>query len=449
MHVLGLDIGTTTICAAVVDSGSGRVLQSVTLPNDTRIEGMPYERLQSPMQILGKCRTLVQQMHDAHKLGAIGVTGQMHGILYYDRNGNSVSPLFTWQDESGSRPFSDTQTFAQRLRELTGYKTATGYGGCTYFVHAETGRVPAGAVGICTIHDFVAMHLAGRKRPLSHVSDAASLGLFDLRARTFDAKAIQRAGLDDFLFPAVTADFAVIGQYDGTVPVACAIGDNQASFLGSVRDMPSSVLCNMGTGGQVSFLTDYSEAPGTELRPIFGDRYIRVGASLCGGSAFALAEYFLRSAAELVTGETYDNVYAALDRFLASNDAPDDPLTVDTRFCGTREQPLLRGSVTNIGAGNFTAGHFLYGVLQGVAGELYALYDSAPHGERNTLVCSGNGLRKNPALRRECARQFAMRTVLPAHREEAAFGAALFAMTACGVYDTIYEAGALIQYEKE
>ena len=29
----------------------------------------------------------------------------------------------------------------------------------------------------------------------------------------------------------------MIGQYDGKIPVACAIGDNQASVLGSVRDV--------------------------------------------------------------------------------------------------------------------------------------------------------------------------------------------------------------------
>ncbi|MBQ7541554.1 MAG: hypothetical protein IJT44_04590 [Clostridia bacterium] len=449
MHVLGLDIGTTTICAVVLDSDSGAVLCSRTLPNDTRIEGLPYEKLQSPMQILNKCRTLVQQLHEAYTLGAIGVTGQMHGILYYDKSGNSVSPLFTWQDESGNRMATDTQTYSQLLREKSGYKAASGFGGCTYFVHSLTGRVPAGAVGVCTIHDFVAMHLAGRKRPLSHVSDAASLGLFDLKTLEFDRGAIAEAGLDDFLFPAVTADFAVIGQYADNVPVACAVGDNQASFLGSVRDMPGSVLCNIGTGGQVSFLTDYADVPGTELRPCFGDRYIRVGASLCGGRAFALLEAFLRSAAELVTGEDFDNVYGAMDRYLAQHEPPDDPLDVDTRFCGTRESPLSRGVIGNVGVGNFTAEHLLYGVLHGIAAELFAFYDSAPHGERTTLVCSGNGLRKNPALRQEFARQFGMRTVLPDHREEAAFGAALFAMTACGVTKTIYEAGALIQYEKE
>ena len=449
MYVLGLDIGTTTICAVVTGSDSGAIVRSVTLPNDTAITGLPFEKLQSPMQILRKCRTLVGELCESFPIGAIGVTGQMHGILYYDKNGNSVSPLYIWQDGSGNQLSPDGLPYAAALSARTGYKTATGFGSCTYYVHARTGRVPAGAVGICTIHDFVAMHLAGHRRPLSHVTDAASLGLFDLQALSFDRDAIGKAGLDDFLFPAVTGDFAVIGQYDGKIPVACAIGDNQASFLGSVRDMEAGVLCNLGTGGQVSFLTDYSDDPAPELRPCFGDKYLRVGASLCGGRAFALLERFLRSAAELATGETTGSVYGAIDRYLASNPAPADLPVVDTRFCGTRDEPSLRGSIANLGEDNFTAGALVHGVMQGIVTELYDLYDSAPHGERSTLVCSGNGLRKNPALRKLFGARFGMKTATPLHREEAAFGAALFAMTACGVYPTIHEAQALIQYEKE
>ena len=115
MYVLGLDIGTTTICAVVVGSDSGAIVKSVTLPNDTAIAGLPYERLQSPMQILQKCRALTEELTQSYPIGAIGVTGQMHGILYYDKNGNSISPLFIWQDESGNQRSPSGETYAAEL----------------------------------------------------------------------------------------------------------------------------------------------------------------------------------------------------------------------------------------------------------------------------------------------------------------------------------------------
>ena len=73
------------------------------------------------------------------------------------------------------------------------------------------------------------------------------------------------------------------------IPVTVAIGDNQASFLGAAGSENNTLLVNMGTGGQISVLTDqYFETEGIEARPFLGGKYLLVGASLCGGKAYAL-----------------------------------------------------------------------------------------------------------------------------------------------------------------
>lgn len=447
MNVFGLDIGTTTVCAVVTDSDSGAVLCARTVPNGTELAGKPFERLQQPDVILERCLSLAEELCAQYApIAAIGVTGQMHGIVYVGADGKAVSPLYTWQDESGNQPFDETQSFAEHLSALTGCKVASGYGLCTCYVHSVQKRIPANAVCICTIHDYVAMHLAGRTAPVMHTSDAASFGLFSLRALEFDKAAVERAGLPVSLLPEVVRDFTVIGHYNG-IPVTCAVGDNQASFIGSVSDMENSVLVNMGTGGQVSFLTDNAEDPALEVRPCYGDKYLCVGASLCGGRAFALLEQFLRSCASLVTGQEIACAYPGIDRFLADAPCVSDPLTVDTRFAGTREQPALRGSVQNIGTENFTAQHLVLGTMEGIVAELYTMYENALHKQHTTLVCSGNGLRKNDALRRLFGLRFDMTPVTPAHKEEAAFGAALSAMTATGLRKDLSHAQALIAYK--
>ena len=45
MNVIGLDIGTTTICGIAVDADTGRLLKSVTLDNDSFIGGRPFEKV--------------------------------------------------------------------------------------------------------------------------------------------------------------------------------------------------------------------------------------------------------------------------------------------------------------------------------------------------------------------------------------------------------------------
>ncbi|HOO25387.1 MAG TPA: FGGY family carbohydrate kinase, partial [Clostridiales bacterium] len=233
MLVLGLDIGTTGLCALVLDSDSGEVLKTIKKPNSARLESLnAYEKTQDPTGILEDCLEMVTQLFAEYEnIACIGVTGQMHGILYLDEKGDCLSPLYFWQDESGNQNYNQTQTYAEYLTDLTGYKLASGFGLVTYFVHKHKDKLPAGAHKICTIHDYVAMKLSGKSEPVMHSSDAASLGMFDLDKLSFDEKALEKAEIDPKVLPKVTASFEILGYYKGTVPVCVAIGDNQASFI--------------------------------------------------------------------------------------------------------------------------------------------------------------------------------------------------------------------------
>ncbi|MCL2299986.1 MAG: FGGY family carbohydrate kinase [Firmicutes bacterium] len=423
MTVLGLDIGTTSICAAVTD-GAGALFFCESAQNDSG------NTVQDPERIWEICTGLLDRAFAAcPDIAGIGLCGQMHGVLYLDARGRPVSPLYTWQDGSGNGPYNDNETYAQALSARTGHAMASGFGCTTLFVHAQRGEIPPGAAQLCTIHDYTAMRLCGLARPLMHSSDAASFGLFDLRKLEFDREALRAAGLPEGLFPKVTADFDVLGAYKGR-PVTVAIGDNQASFLGAAEEPARTVLVNVGTGSQCSLATGYVPparlAPGAELRPLCGEQYLYVGSALCGGRAFALAKDFFTQCARFLGMEdvTDDAVYAAMDKLLKENPPPSGArLRVDTRFAGTRRDPSVRGSVTGIGTDNFTPGHLLRGMVAGMAEELYDFYRES--GEtRGLLVGAGNGLRKNAALRQALEGLFGMPLTVPPCGEEAARGAA-------------------------
>jgi sedoheptulokinase len=49
-------------------------------------------------------------------------------------------------------------------------------------------------------------------------------------------------------------------------------------------------------------------------------------------------------------------------------------LYVNCEFCGSRENPTARGSITNIGTENFTPENLICGVLKGVSKELHDMY---------------------------------------------------------------------------
>ena len=449
MRTLGIDIGTTSICAVVL-SESGEVLEAVNTDNNAFVKtAAPYERIQDPDIILARVFELADFLSEKHApISGIGFSGQMHGILYLNGEGRAVSPLYTWQDGRGDLIFRDGKTYAQALSEITGYRLATGFGSVTHYYNKINGLVPEDAKVFCTIHDYAAMSFAGRKTPLVHVSDGASLGLFDLEKGKFDSAAIKTAGMDFAMFPNITYECEILGKTAGDIPVASAIGDNQASFAGSVSEDETSILVNIGTGSQISlFSPEPSKSIALETRPFTKDGYLLVGSSLCGGRAYALLEEFFRSVVR-AAGFECKTMYPVMDRLSEGFETLENELEVKTLFSGTRENPDVRGSISNLCADNFTPEHFVAGVLWGIVNELYEKYAAGAQqtGRAKTLVASGNGVRKSPVMRRMLEKKFGMEIKIPLHKEEAACGAALFAMATTGVCTDLASARSTIKY---
>ena len=374
MKVLGLDIGTTTISAVVVENGKN--LDKITLKNDSFISSEnSWERIQSPEYIKDTALDAVKELMKKHPdVKRIGLTGQMHGIVYIDKTGEAVSPLYTWQDERGNQVYMNGETYVRYLSRVSGYKIASGYGLVTHFYNMVNGLVPENAVKLCTIHDYISMTLAGKCVPVTDNTDAASLGFFDVRNGCFDVSVLERLGFDISLLPEIRE--GVTGYYrdNGDVSVCVAIGDNQASFIGATSGNREAVLINVGTGSQFSvYANDYIECEGLETRPFPGSGYLIVGASLCGGRAYALLENFYRCIAKCCC-DNIDSYYDVMNKFLEEGKPQDIP-EISPLFQGTRTEPTLRASITNLSADNFTPMHMTWAMLEGMTKELFDMYN--------------------------------------------------------------------------
>lgn len=429
MKIIGIDIGTTSICGVAVETESGEILKSLTKPNDSFIKSQKsYEKIQDTEIIMQSVYALLSEL-DAENASAIGFSGQMHGIVYTDENGNAVSPLYTWQDERAAEEYADGKSYAEYLGCFAGYGLAAD------FYNEKNGLIPENAISLCTVADYAVMQLCGLKKPLVHITNAASLGCFDIEKNRFI--------LDNPRIPEVTADFRAAGEYNG-IPVCVALGDNQASFIGSVSDSDNALI-NVGTGSQISWLTETPvNANGVENRPFDGKCYLAAGCALCGGRAFAMVEKLFREIANLA-GCDAESLYPQIDRIL--QDKTETTLSADCRFCGTRNDPSVRGSISNISEDNFTAADIALSVLNGMTDELYQMYKNGGKSAKE-LVCSGNGIRKNAAMRRIVSDMFGCNIKIPFYAEEASYGAALAASVACGCFDNIFSACQMIKYRE-
>lgn len=452
MYSIGLDIGTTSVCGILVDIKRGEIKKSLTLDNDTFIKTEnEFEKIQNAEKLIGIATKIYDELTAHITPLSIGITGQMHGIVYLSDEGEILSPLKIWQDGRGDLPYKDGLSYAEYMSEKTGYSLATGYGAVTYFYDKVNGLVPSNAKKFCTIHDLLAMTLCGRKTPLVHSSDAASFGLFDLNKNDFDALAIEKLGLDASLFPEVCGGTEIVGTKN-EIPVSVAIGDNQASFLGSVANKEDSILINVGTGSQISLSAQIvPENKAIDCRPLLSGSYILAGSSLCGGRAYALLEKFFREVAEAVTGTKVKSAYPAMDKIMEDY-SKEKSLFVSTLFDGTRQNPEKRGSIEGISTENLTMADLCDGFMWGMAEELYSMFEQMkPYikSQKTMLIGSGNGIRFNAPLRKRFEKLFGLKMVIPQNKEEAAFGAVLYSLVAAGIEPDFNKASRLIKYIEE
>ena len=428
MAILGLDLGTTTLSAVILDEETCAVIHSETHASVGFLPTREYwARLQDAQALAALGMSVYARLSKAYPLSAVALTGQMHGVVPLDENGLAVGPLMTWQDGRGAL-VENGESICQMLTREIGLSVASGYGLASHVYNLRHNLADSRTRALTTAAGYLGMRLTGRKQPLLHASDAASLGGYDAKAHRFLDSAVR---LSQNALPESTHQSAWLGKTREGVPVAIAIGDNQASFLGASDDPARTLLVNIGTGSQVSLCAEkcvLSDA--FDTRPFIDEKYLLVASPLCGGRSYALLEQFLRSCAQLAGCETDKPLYEAMNA-IAMNEQG-DPLTVDTRFCGTRRDPALRASITNIGEGNFDATHLVRGVLEGMARELYDGYAAmrAALGAQSdlTLTASGNGAKRNPALQSILARTFQMPLTLSPYSEEAARGAAIFAL---------------------
>ncbi len=472
---IGLDLGTTSITGLLLDTESRDVLIKESVANETEITA-PADKVKGRSEwdidrmvehALRLLSTLVERSGDT-SLSGLGVTGQMHGMVFLDTLWKPCSPFIGWQDRRCQEHHPNGGTYLSRMLELggdrfahTGCRPATGYMASTLFWLAQNDALPSDTVA-CFAPDYLVSRLCDNK-PVTDATNAASAGVFNLSQGRWDRDLVEALGLRLAHLPEVSPSCKKAGELSDAaarltglpsgLPVAVACGDNQASFAGSVADYAHSVLVNIGTGGQISvFLEEPLWTNALDVRPFLESGFLLVGAGLCGGRSYRALRDFIRQVGEQVFGlSEMPDIYERLNRLAAEVPQGADGLRCEPIFTGSRREPERRGVWSGMSESNFTPGHMVRALLEGLGEQFRQFYDEmrglGVH-PRSHLIGSGNGIRKNPTLRQILSASFGLPVEVACHMEEAAVGAALSAAVAVGEFENIQTASRhFIRYE--
>ncbi len=447
MLSIGIDIGTTSICTICYDNLTEEILRCIYRDNAFQETGN-FE--QDPEEIVKKVRESMEEllfwMEKKVQMGeiqeeivGIGVSCQMHGIVYVDKQGKAVTPLYTWKNEFGNVCFREG-TYRTYLSERLPYPCYSGYGSVTHFYLQQNKQIPQKAVKFVSIGDYLIMQMCGQRETFVGKTLAASFGGYDLKKESFCLNELEKTGVDISYYPEIQDDkwyslrlenFCQVPQtikdLVKNISLGAAVGDNQASFFGAIQNAEDTVSLNVGTGSQISIYEENLYAvEEIEVRPFIGKGYLYVGASLNGGKVYERLGKFLEEVCEIGTGKQI-NGFQFME-MLGKSVKHTDLLTVPTLY-GTRKRQKKVAGIYYLSQENFHAADLVRSFVSGMARELYELYESVPQEIRKTKVkiaASGNGIRKNQLLREEIEKTFQMPVTFSDKTEEAAAGAARY-----------------------
>jgi len=434
--ILGIDIGTSKIASVIIDYHRYQLAVS-SRKHLAEQSSPPGHAEQDAEELLKVTIQVVKELPGdlRKKVRAIGLSGQMHGMVLMNKRLKPLSPLITWQDGRCH------QNILEILEKQTGYRINSGFGCATLAWLKQNSLIPSEARYASTIQDLLVAQWCGLKRPLVDPTNAASWGLYDIWKQSWDWDAMKSADIPLDFLPEVRdcgskagnliPSMAEILGIDKDCPIAVAIGDNQASLLATLSEPESELCITLGTGGQISavlrpdeFSKPLAQNVRYEYRPYPAKRYMAVGACLCGGAAWewlaAAVDSWLKDLKLPVPPR--DEIYKRMNELGQDSCGK---LIISPHFSGERFDLSLRGTIAGIELDNFRLGTVSNSLARGILVNLKNMLPSERMAKRNRLVGSGNALRHNPLLRQTAEQVFGLPLKLSSVLEEAACGAAI------------------------
>jgi glycerol kinase len=259
-YVAGIDQGTASSRCMVFDR-AGRIV-AVAQKEHRHIYPRPGWVEHDPEEIWSNVEEVAAQaLRDARlepsDLVALGVANQRETTIVWEREtGRPVHQAISWQDtrtDALLRQLAPRST-AGRTRELAGlpltsYFSAPKLRWLLDNVPGLQERADAGEVLFGTMDSWLIWKLTGRH--LTDVTNASRTLLMNLHTLTWDDELIELFGVPKSMLPEIRPSAEVYGEARGRlagVPVAAAIGDQQAALFGQTCFEVGDAKCTYGTG---------------------------------------------------------------------------------------------------------------------------------------------------------------------------------------------------------
>jgi len=448
-YFIGIDSSTTATKAILVDENGIVVsVSAYEYPYDTPrpLWSEQHPGLWWDASVKSIRQVLAETGLDPAQVKGIGLTGQMHGLVLLDENGEVLRPALLWNDQRTGAECDEIREKLgkKKLIQITGNDALTGFTAPKIlWVKNNEPDIYAKVKHILLPKDYVRFKLTG-KYATDRAGGAGTL-LFNIKNRTWSTEVVQALGIDPAWLPPTHEGPEVTGHVSeaaaeatglkaGT-PVVGGGGDQAAQAVGVGAVEPGIIALTLGTSGVVfaSAAEPFIEPEGRlhAFCHAVPGRWHMMGVML---SAAGSLRWYRDTLAPDVD---FDDLLAP-----AADITPGcEGLLFLPYLTGERTphpDPLARGAFVGLTV-RHTQPHLTRAVLEGVSFGLrdsFELMKSSGLTDIKQVRVSGGGA-KSPLWRQILADVLNVELVTVNTTEGAAYGAALLAGVGAGVWPDV------------
>jgi len=452
MYFLGIDTSTTSSKALLIDE-RGEVIAVASNPHTLQTP-KPLWSEQNPREWWEATSTSIKSVLEQagiarEDVGAIGLTGQMHGLVLLDDLGNVLRPAILWNDQRTQSQCDEIHQNIgkEKFIQITGNVALTGFTAPKIlWVKENEPEIFAKAKHVLLPKDYVRLKLTGEYA--MDKADGAGTVLFDLKARDWSDEVLSALDIPRAWMPKtfegteftgyVTEEAASITGLKVGTPVVAGGGDQAAGAVGMGAVEPGIVGLTVGTSGVV-----FATTPSALIEPegrLHAFCHAVPGMWHFMGVMLSAAGSLQWYRDTLAANISFDDLLKEAEAVPAGSEG----LQFLPYLSGERtphSDPLARGAFIGLTL-RHSRGHMTRSVLEGVAFGLkdsFTLIQDAGLGAITQVRGSGGGT-KSTLWRQIMASVLNAELVNVNTTEGGAYGAALLAGVGTGMWSDVVSA---------
>ena len=263
--LLGIDLGTSSVKALLM-TASGTVLGEASSGYPVR-SPQPSWAESDPQDWWAAVAIAVRAAVAEHRqsVTAIGLSGQMHGVVLCDVVGTALYPAILWADARSTGLLERYQTLEQSWRDRLGNPITTGMAGVSLlWMQQHQPDISQTARWALQPKDWLRLRLTGVAA--TEPSDASGTLMYDMAGDRWFTQLLHHLDLRTDWLPDSIPSSQVAGYLTPSaaahldlptgIPVVAGAADTAAALLGNGLLQPGIVQLTIGTGAQLATIRD-------------------------------------------------------------------------------------------------------------------------------------------------------------------------------------------------